>query len=47
MLGIRNMREQAFLTAAVQNIKRLILSLFLSICKTHHPGMVGLSVAWG
>ena len=24
MLGIRNMREQCFLTAAVQNMKRLI-----------------------
>jgi len=27
MLGIRNMREQCFLTAAVQNIKRLVASL--------------------
>ena len=27
MLGIRNMREQSFLTAAVQNIKRLVASL--------------------
>lgn len=44
MLGIRNMREQSFPTAAVQNIKRIILSFFLSICKTHHPGMVGFSV---
>ena len=35
MLGIRNMREQAFLTAAVQNIKR-ILSFFFFIFKTHH-----------
>ena len=26
MLGIRNMREQCFLTAAVQNIKRLVAS---------------------
>ena len=28
MLGIRNMREQSFLTAAVQNIKRLVASTF-------------------
>lgn len=35
MLGIRNMREQAFLTAAVQNIKS-ILSFFFFIFKTHH-----------
>ena len=28
MLGIRNMREQSFLTAAVQNIKRLVASSF-------------------
>ena len=27
MLGIANMREQCFLTAAVQNIKRLVASL--------------------
>ena len=27
MLGIKNMREQCFLTAAVQNIKRLVDSL--------------------
>ena len=26
MLGIQNMREQSFLTAAVQNIKRLVAS---------------------
>ena len=36
MLGIRNMREQCFLTAAVQNIKRLVASflswLFPFIC---------------
>jgi len=46
MLGIRNMREQAFLTAAVQNIKRLAASLSLPLflyLKTHHPKMVGLS----
>ena len=30
MLGIRNMREQCFLTAAVQNIKRLVKALFFS-----------------
>ena len=28
MLGIRNMREQSFLTAAVQNIKRLVAESF-------------------
>ena len=28
MLGIQNMREQSFLTAAVQNIKRLVASSF-------------------
>jgi len=33
MLGIRNMREQAFLTAAVQNIKRIVLSLLSAIFK--------------
>ena len=31
MLGIQNMREQCFLTAAVQNIKRLVASSFLSL----------------
>ncbi|MBQ6346030.1 MAG: IS1182 family transposase [Clostridia bacterium] len=31
MLGIKNMREQCFLTAAVQNIKRLVASLFFLI----------------
>ncbi|MBR3502887.1 MAG: transposase, partial [Clostridia bacterium] len=31
MLGIQNMREQCFLTAAVQNIKRLVASLMLSL----------------
>ena len=29
MLGMQNMREQCFLTAVVQNIKRLVASLFL------------------
>ena len=29
MLGIRNMREQCFLTAAIQNIKRMVSSFFL------------------
>lgn len=33
MFGIRNMREQAFLTAAVQNIKRIILFCFFHILK--------------
>ena len=28
MLGIQNMREQCFLTAAVQNIKRLVKAFF-------------------
>ncbi len=31
MLGIQNMREQCFLTAAVQNMKRLIKALFFSL----------------
>ena len=31
MLGIKNMREQCFLTAAVQNIKRLFASLFFAL----------------
>ena len=31
MLGIRNMREQSLLTAAVQNIKRLVASHFSSL----------------
>jgi len=34
MLGIQNMREQCFLTAAVQNLKRLVKAfeiLFLSL----------------
>lgn len=44
MLGIRNMREQAFMTAAVQNIKRIILSFFFSIVKPTIRIMVGLSV---
>ena len=40
MLGIANMREQCFLTAAVQNIKRLVASLrrmflYLSPAFTH------------
>lgn len=30
MLGIKNMREQCFLTAAVQNIKRLVKAFFFS-----------------
>ena len=33
MLGIRNMREQCFLTAAIQNIKRMVAScLWLFFC---------------
>ena len=36
MLGIQNMREQCFLTAAVQNIKRLVASL-LSIFVYYKP----------
>ena len=31
MLGIRNMREQCFLTAAVQNMKRLVKALFFCL----------------
>ncbi len=31
MLGIRNMREQCFLTAAVQNNKRLVAPLLSSL----------------
>ena len=31
MLGIRNMREQCFLTAAVQNIKRLVSSFLFAL----------------
>ena len=31
MLGIKNMREQCFLTAAVQNIKRLVASFFFCL----------------
>ena len=31
MLGIRNMREQCFLTTAVQNIKRLVASSLFAI----------------
>ena len=36
MLGIRNMREQCFLTAAVQNIKRLVAS-FLFVLLHNKP----------
>ena len=47
MLGIKNMREQSFLTAAVQNIKRLITSL-LSLFHLTNPAnfvfLQGLSV---
>ena len=31
MLGIRNMLEQCFLTAAIQNIKRMCSSFFLAL----------------
>ena len=31
MLGIQNMREQCFLTAAVQNMKRLVKALFFCL----------------
>ena len=31
MLGIRNMREQCFLTAAVQNIKRLVAACIFAV----------------
>ena len=34
MLGIQNMREQCFLTAAVQNIKRLVASLLFLLSHT-------------
>ena len=40
MLGLRNMREQSFLTAAVQNMKRLIKLFVLSLsffAKSHSP----------
>ena len=40
MLGIQNMREQCFLTAAVQNMKRLVKALFfllVSICRYEKP----------
>lgn len=33
MLGIKNMREQCFLTAAVQNIKRLVAACFLAFLR--------------
>jgi hypothetical protein len=49
MLGIKNMREQCFLTAAVQNIKRMVSALFwffpyanpTILCR-----LWGLSVVW-
>ena len=50
MLGIQNMREQAFLTATVQNIKRLVKSFFFLsflplLINKHNTSfdMVGLS----
>ena len=49
MLGIRNMREQCFLTAAVQNIKRLVASLLFALSHINPCilfGMQGLSVSW-
>ena len=45
MLGIRNMREQAFLTAAVQNIKR-VHAFLLPMSKPTSIHLVGLSVLW-
>ena len=47
MLGIKNMREQCFLIAAVQNTKRLVVSLFFAL--THSKPCIlycvqGLSV---
>ena len=49
MLGIQNMREQCFLTAAVQNIKRLVASL-LFVLTCNKPcilsSMQGLSMLW-
>ena len=51
MLGIKNMREQCFLTAAVQNIKRLVASChfpffdLLFMTKLLHPEKCrGLSI---
>ncbi len=55
MLGIANMREQCFLTAAVQNIKRLVASLrrvwlyIIPCIYTQMQGFVngqGLSAIW-
>jgi len=50
MLGIRNMREQCFLTAAVQNIKRLVASLLHALIYLT-PAFIhkrrGLSGVWG
>ena len=42
MLGIRNMYEQSFLTAAVQNMKRIVKAIFscfisLLYAKTPYP----------
>ncbi len=34
MLGIQNMREQCFLTATIQNIKRLVAAWFFFLIKT-------------
>ena len=47
MLGIRNMYEQSFLTAAVQNMKRIVMAIFscfisLPYAKTPCP----LSKTW-
>ena len=43
MLGIQNMREQSFLTAAVQNMKRLAKAFFFSsfsVCYIKTPAFV-------
>lgn len=44
MLGIQNMREQCFLTAAVQNIKRLVRAALFRFFHDFGQGMVVFSV---
>ena len=44
MLGIKNMREQCFLTAAVQNIKRLVAACFLAFMR-HFYSIPSLSLS--
>lgn len=46
MLGIRNMREQAFLTAVVQNIRRIVLAFLLPMFEPTCIHLVDLSVLW-